>query len=124
VRAVEDFRFALPNILTTAGEAGWGWVLGNLTAFAVASVAVLAPITSRVLLRTSVVVYCLPVVAVGPILAIMMSQYWSVVVISAQGVFFTTLIGTLIGLQSTPSSRLDVVTAAGGTRWQAFTLAR
>ncbi|MFT4288913.1 ABC transporter permease [Nocardioides sp.] len=122
--AVSDLGFARANIWTTATEAWWGWLLGNAVAIVVAMACVLASWTSAVLVRTSVVLYCLPVVAVGPILAVLFSQYWAVVVVSAQGVFFTTLIGALLGLRSAAASQLDVVHAAGGTTWQAMVRVR
>lgn len=116
VTAVKDFDFIWPNLLTTAGEAGWGWLLGNVVAVTLAALSLILPWTQAVVMRVGVIAYCLPIVAISPILVAVTSRYMSVVLISAQGVFFTTLVGAVLGLHSASATRVDVIRAAGGGR--------
>lgn len=114
--AIDDFAFVWPNLLTTAGEAGWGWLLGNVIAVTLAGLSLLLPWTQAIVMRVGVVAYCLPIVAISPILVAVTTRYMSVVLISAQGVFFTTLVGAVLGLHSASATRVDVIRAAGGGR--------
>jgi ABC-type nitrate/sulfonate/bicarbonate transport system permease component len=61
--------------------------------------------------------YCLPLIAIGPILSLLLSGNSPMIVMSALSVFFTTLIGALLGLRSADEVTLDVVRAYGGGRW-------
>jgi len=61
--------------------------------------------------------YCLPVVAVGPILTVMLDGDTPIVAMAALLVFFTTLIGVLAGLRAADRASLELVLAFGGGRW-------
>ena len=74
----------------------------------------IAPIFERPLLQLGVVSYCLPIVAIGTIFAIVFGGDTPKVILAAMSVFFTTLIGMLVGLRSADPTTLDVITAYGG----------
>ncbi len=54
----------------------------------------------RPILQLGVVSYCLPIVAIGPLMMILFLGDTPKVVLAALSVFFTTLIGTVTGLRT------------------------
>lgn len=116
--AVADWALAWPNLLQTAREAALGWLAGNVLALVLAAVLTLARPVQRVAVQVSLALYCLPLIAIAPILSALLVGDAPQVVIAAQAVFFTTLVALLLGARSTERASLDVVAAAGGSRWQ------
>jgi ABC-type nitrate/sulfonate/bicarbonate transport system permease component len=110
----DGWSFYWPNLQTTLAEAMKGWLWGNVLAIAAAMLFLIAPVFERPLLQLGVASYCLPPVAVLPIFAIAFSGETPKIVLAAMSVFFTTLIGTLVGLRSADRAALDVVHAYGG----------
>jgi ABC-type nitrate/sulfonate/bicarbonate transport system permease component len=80
-------------------------------------VVLLVPWLERPAMQLAVASYCLPIIAVGPILTIVFSGQAPIVALSALSVFFTTVIGTLLGLRAADPVSLDLITAYGGGRW-------
>jgi ABC-type nitrate/sulfonate/bicarbonate transport system permease component len=78
------------------------------------------PVIERVFLRLAVASYCVPIIAIGPIVQVVYSGDAPKVILAAMSVFFTTLVGMLLGLQSADPASLDVVRASGGSRWVAL----
>jgi ABC-type nitrate/sulfonate/bicarbonate transport system permease component len=113
----DGWSFYWSNAETTMWEAARGWFWGNLLAVGFAMLFLVAPVVERPLLQLGIVSYCLPLVAIGPILAIVFTGDTPKVILSALAVFFTTLIGTLLGLRSADATGLDMVEAFGGGRW-------
>lgn len=119
-----DRAFYLPHISTTLSEAARGYFLGNLAAIVVASVVVLFRPVAPLVERLSVAVYCLPLLAVGPILQIVTPGATTKIVLAALAVFFTTMVCCVLGLRSADPASLDVVHAAGGHGWHKFVKVR
>jgi ABC-type nitrate/sulfonate/bicarbonate transport system permease component len=113
----DGWTFYGPNIVSTGWEALRGFFWGNLMAIALAVVVILAPPLERIVTQIGVVSYCLPVVAVGPILTVMLDGDTPIVAMAALLVFFTTLIGVLAGLRAADRTSLELVLAYGGGRW-------
>lgn len=113
----DGWAFYGPNIRGTGWEALRGFFWGNLMAIALAAVVILAPPLERLVTQIGIVSYCLPVVAVGPILTVMLNGDTPVVAMAALLVFFTTLIGVLAGLRAADRTSLELVLAYGGGRW-------
>jgi len=113
----DGWTFYGPNIVSTGWEALRGFFWGNLLAIALAVVVILAPPLERIVTQIGVVSYCLPVVAVGPILTVMLDGDTPIVAMAALLVFFTTLIGVLDGLRAADRTSLELVLAYGGGRW-------
>jgi len=109
-----DRRFYPPNIEPTVIAAAKGFLIGNGIAMAFAVLCVLLPWTARFVMPFAVVAYSLPIIAVAPILVVMFRGDTPRVVLAALSVFFTTLIGTNLGLRSADPTSLEVVRAYGG----------
>ncbi len=102
------------NITTTVREATKGWLWGNAIAVVLAIAFVQVPFLERNLMKLAVAAYCLPVVAIGPILAILFSGDAPKFILAALSVFFATLISMLVGLKSPDRTSLDLIRAYGG----------
>lgn len=105
------------NIGVTVKEAAIGFLWGNLAAIALAVLFVQIPIIERLLLQLAIASYCVPLVAVAPILVVVLSNDQPKEALAAFSVFFTTLIATVLGLRSAQPATLDVIRAAGGQSW-------
>jgi ABC-type nitrate/sulfonate/bicarbonate transport system permease component len=118
-RMVDDgWHLYWPNLQTTVAEASKGFFWGNLLAVALAMLFLVAPFLERPLLQLGVVSYCLPIVAIGPIFAIVFRGETPKVALAAMACFFTTLIGMLVGLRSADRTSLDMIHAYGGGKVQ------
>jgi ABC-type nitrate/sulfonate/bicarbonate transport system permease component len=113
-----------PNVRTTMHEALFGYVYGNVLAVALAFLFLLLPFLERPLMRLGVASYCLPIIAIGPILLIVFNGQTPKIILAALSVFFTTLVGMLLGLRSANKTALDVVRAYGGGTWNQVTKVR
>ncbi|SDT69130.1 ABC transporter permease [Actinoplanes derwentensis] len=113
----DGFAFYWPNVETTLREAGLGWLWGNAIAVVLAVLFVQIPLLERALLQLALVSYCLPVIAIGPVMAVLFSDDTPKVILAAISVVFTTLVGALVGLRSADRTSLDLVRAYGGGRW-------
>jgi ABC-type nitrate/sulfonate/bicarbonate transport system permease component len=112
-----DPTYALwPALSTTVGEAALGFLWGNLIALSLALAFVLVPLLERALLRVVLATYCMPIIAIGPILQIVLNGTAPKIALAAMSVLFTTLIGALTGLRAADATSLDVVRAYGGGR--------
>lgn len=110
----DGFTFYWNNATTTVGAASKGWLWGNALAVGLALLVLVLPFVEKPLMQLGVVSYCLPVVAIGPVFAIVFNGETPKVILAAMSVFFTTLIGAIVGLQSADRTSLDVVHAYGG----------
>jgi sulfonate transport system permease protein len=117
-RAVQDLDFTLPHLGQTAKEAAFGWLWGNVLAIAAGVLFMLVKPIERVAFRFFVALYCLPLVAIAPILTAILDGDQPQIVVAAQGVFFTTLVAVMLGFRSADTAGLDLVRAAGGGTWR------
>jgi len=113
-----------PALARTATEAGLGFLWGNLIALAFAFLFVLFPLAETALLRVVLATYCMPVIAIGPILQIVLNGTAPKIALAAISVLFTTLIGTMTGLRSADRTALELVRAYGGGSWKQLTKIR
>lgn len=113
----DGFAFYGPNIATTLREAGKGWLWGNVIAIVLAVAFVQIPLVERALLQLALASYCLPVIAIGPVLAVLFTGDTPKVILAALSVIFTTLVGALVGLRSADRTSLDLIRAYGGGSW-------
>ncbi|KUL24514.1 ABC transporter permease [Actinoplanes awajinensis] len=113
----DGFGFYWPNVETTLREAGMGWLWGNAIAIVLAVVMVQVPLVEKALMQLALASYCLPVIAIGPVLAVLFSDDTPKVILAALSVIFTTLVGALVGLRSADRTSLDLVRAYGGGSW-------
>jgi ABC-type nitrate/sulfonate/bicarbonate transport system permease component len=114
----DGWGFYGPNIQTTVREAAWGWLFGNGVAIALALLFVLVPVVEKAGMRMAIAAYCLPIIAIGPILQILYSGDTPKIILSALTCFFTTLIGATLGFRSADRTSIDLVSAYGGGQWK------
>jgi sulfonate transport system permease protein len=113
----DGFAFYADAASYTVSAAFRGWLWGNSLAILLALVAVAIPFLERPILQLGIVSYCLPIVAIGPLMMILFSGDTPKVVLAALSVFFTTLIGTVTGLRHVDRTMLDLVHGFGGGTW-------
>ena len=114
----DGWSFYQPNLTRTVGEAARGYLIGNGLAIVCAVAVVLVPVAERFVLQLAIASYCIPIMAVGPLLSMLFDGDTAEVDLAALSVFFTTLVGALLGLRSADPAALDLVRAHGGGRWQ------
>jgi len=102
------------SVPTTVHEAAIGFVLGNVFAILFALLFLLVPFTEKLLMRFAIVSYCLPTVAIAPILQILLNGESPKIALAAISVFFTTLIIVLTGLRSADPVSLELIKVYGG----------
>lgn len=108
----------------TSSEALRGFLIGNAFAIVVAVAAFLLPRIERAALSIAVMTYCLPLVAIGPILQITLDGDSPRIVLAALSVFFTTMVGVLAGLHGASPITLDVIRSLGGSKVHELRLVR
>ncbi|MCU1477546.1 MAG: transporter permease subunit [Subtercola sp.] len=101
-------------VSATAWVAMRGWFYGNLAAIFVAVVFVQLRAFESLFLRLALALFCLPLVAVNPLLQVTFDSDTAKVVLAALSVFFVTLVGTMLGLRSADGSPMTMVKAWGG----------
>jgi ABC-type nitrate/sulfonate/bicarbonate transport system permease component len=112
------------NLSATLGPAMQGWLWGNLLAIGLAFLVLVVPQTERPVVQLGITSYCLPAVAIAPVLRVVFDAKAAGVVLAGLAVFFTTLVGALVGLRSADPTVLDVVHAYGGGRRKMLTKVR
>lgn len=117
--AIVESLVTKPELYATAfGATAWvavrGWFWGNLVAIVLAVLFVQFVAVERLLLRLALTLFCLPLVAVMPLLQLTFPPDTARVVLAALSVFFTTLVGTVLGLRSAEGSSLTMIRAWGG----------
>jgi ABC-type nitrate/sulfonate/bicarbonate transport system permease component len=108
------------NATATVGSAVQGYLWGNLAAIALAVLVLLVPRLEALANQIAIVTYCIPLVAIGPVLVIVagrQSPAGASVALAAMSVFFTTVVGCLLGLRAAPRASIDLVRAYGGSAW-------
>jgi len=105
----------------TLANAGAGFVIGNFAAIVLATLATVWPKSDAVIRGLALVIFCLPLVATGPILRVVFGPGpWPQIVLAALAVYYTTLIPLLVGLRALPSAWLDLVCSYGRGRFAAL----
>ncbi|AUH65019.1 ABC transporter permease [Paracoccus zhejiangensis] len=94
-----------------------GFALGNLAAILLAGAALTWPRSQPVITGLSLLVFCLPLVATGPILRVLMGPgNGPQIALAALAVFYTTLIPLLVGLRAAPAVWFDLLRSYGRGR--------
>ena len=102
----------------TLWSASLGFVFGNLAAIALAALAILIPRLEGTIATLALVVFCLPLVATGPILRVLYgSGIGPQVTLAAVACYYTTFVPLLVGLRAAPASWFDLVASYGRGGW-------
>jgi ABC-type nitrate/sulfonate/bicarbonate transport system permease component len=120
----DGWGFYFRNGSVTLTEAAIGFAWGNGLALVFAAIALLVPKIENLTTQIAIITYCIPIVAIGPIVRLIVGApangepAGAAIVLAALSVFFTTMIGALTGVKSTDQRMMDVVSAFGGGAWQ------
>lgn len=113
-----------PSFEVTLTEAAWGFVWGNGLALLLAGTVLVVPRIEPVVVQVAVVSYCLPMVAVGGIAIVAIGgadqpgdPSATAIFLAALAVFFTTVVGALLGFRAADKASLDVISVYGGGRF-------
>jgi ABC-type nitrate/sulfonate/bicarbonate transport system permease component len=118
---VEDRHLMGRALGVTLSNAAAGFVIGNLAAILLASVALVWPRSERVVTGLALLVFCLPLVATGPILRVFFGPGpGPQITLAALAVYYTTLIPLLVGLRAAPDTWFDLVRSYGRGRVSAL----
>jgi ABC-type nitrate/sulfonate/bicarbonate transport system permease component len=118
----DGWRFYSHNFGVTLEEALRGFAWGNALALLLAAVVLLVPRTEGLVLQIATISYCVPIVAIGPLVLIIAgapepgAPSGTAVFLAALSCFFTTVVGALLGLKAADQAALDVVAVYGGSR--------
>ena len=122
--SASEWSTTLSNLSGTLAAAGQGYLWGNLLAFLLAALVLLIPRLEQVATQMAIVTYCIPLVAIGPILVVvagrMQAPQAPSIVLAGLSVFFTSVVGALLGLRAAPRTSMDVIKAYGGSRLTAL----
>ncbi|WP_454858676.1 ABC transporter permease [Promicromonospora soli] len=122
--AADGWAFYANNFGGTVIEALIGFAWGNGLALVLAALVLLTPRLEPVISQIAVISYCVPTIAILPILYIVLGPpdpgepAPTAVVLAALSVFFTTVVGAVLGFRSADRAALDVVRVYGGGRWK------
>lgn len=101
----------------TAQNAAWGFLWGNLVAVLMAGVVVLLPRSQRVISAVALILFCLPLVATGPILRVVSGPGDAPqIALAALAVYYTTYLSLVVGLRALPQSWSDLMAIYGRGR--------
>lgn len=120
--ADSGFEYYWRNFSVTIVEAAQGYVWGNGIALLLAAMVLLVPRLEGAVMQLAIITYCVPIVAIGPLALIIIGApaagepSGTAVFLAALSVFFTTVVGSLLGLKAADAASLDVVAVYGGTR--------
>lgn len=112
------------NVGETMKEAATGYVVANVLAIVVALAFVQVRVIEKALLRIAIASYCLPIIAIGPILKIVLHGDAPQSALAGLLVFFPSLVGVVVGLRSADRAVLDLIKASGGGSWTQLTKVR
>ncbi len=114
VYLVENRGLMLRALGETLSNAAAGFVIGNVAALFLAGIALIWPRSERIVLGVALVVFCLPLVATGPILRVIFGPGdGPQIALAALAVYYTTLIPLLVGLRAAPSAWFDLIRSYG-----------
>lgn len=119
-----DFDRYWRNARATLRAAWPGWLVGNVIATVLGALAIAIPRLERPMLHLAVAITSLPIIALGPIFQVTLEGDAPRSALAGLAVFFTTLVGTMVGLRACDRSSLDVVRALGGGPFTALSKVR
>lgn len=119
----DGFGFYWKAFSVTLTEAGIGYLWGNGIALFLSALVLVLPWLEGVVTQIAVITYCIPIVAIAPLALIILGGAENngdpsptAVFLAGLSVFFTTVVGTLLGLKAADRASLDVVTVYGGSK--------
>ncbi|MEP4194780.1 MAG: ABC transporter permease subunit [Aliishimia sp.] len=121
----DNFGLIKRASIATSENAAWGFLWGNAAAMAAATLAFLLPRSERVISAFFLIIFCLPLVATGPILRVLYGPGdGPQITLAALAVSYTTYLALLVGLRAIPQSWADLVTLYGRGAWTTLVVVR
>lgn len=111
------------NFSVTLAESGIGYLWGNGLALVLAALVLIVPRLEGLAMQLAILTYCVPIVAIGMLAVVIIKPPMpgqpsgTAVLLAALSVFFTTVVGALLGLKSADRSSLDLVSVYGGSKF-------
>lgn len=100
--------------LETSVNAAWGFVWGNLAAIGLGIVIFVFPRSERTLSALCLLVFCVPLIASGPILRVLFGTGTGPqITLAALAVYYTTLLALLVGLRAVSQTWTDLMRVYG-----------
>ncbi len=121
--AETGWDFYWTHFSVTLNEAAQGYLWGNGLALVLAGLVMVIPRLEGVVSQLAVISYCIPIVAIGPLLVLIFEvpskgePSGTAIFMAGLSVFFTTVVGSLLGLHAADKASLDVVSVYGGSSW-------
>ncbi|OBC18003.1 hypothetical protein A5788_07550 [Gordonia sp. 852002-50816_SCH5313054-c] len=106
-----------PNVAITAETALQGFLWGTIFAVLTALIVTIIPALETLATSVSVISYCTPLLALGPLILVVFGGSTPSVFLAAISVYFTTMISSLNGLKSADPQSLELVSVYGGGRF-------
>ncbi|MCY4336332.1 MAG: ABC transporter permease subunit [Litoreibacter sp.] len=98
----------------TTQAAIWGFLWGNLAAVVMAALIILVPKAERFTSLLALVLFCLPMLATGPILRVISGPGdIPQIALAALAVYYTTYLALIVGLRAMPQSWPDLMAIYG-----------
>ena len=116
-------QYYLNNFAVTLAEAGIGYLWGNGLALLLSAFVLIVPRLEGVAMQLAILTYCVPIVAIGMLAVVVITPpkvgepSGTAILLAALSVFFTTVVGALLGLKSADKASLDLVTVYGGSKF-------
>ena len=114
----DGVTFYWHNMTITLRGALLGFLWGNGLAIGIALLVLLLPRLEGIANQIAVISYCIPLTAIGPVILVVQGGRAPTVFLAGMSVFFTTLVGALLGLKAADETSIDLVRAYGGGRWK------
>lgn len=112
---VDDLGVLPRNIGATLDNAAVGYLVGNVLAVGTAVLFVTARWTESLLMRVAVMSFCIPQVALVPILVVLFPGDAPKQILAGISVYFTTLVASLLGLRSVTPTTVELIRSMGGS---------
>ena len=104
--------------IETTWNAAQGFVWGNLAAAVLAAAIILLPSSERTLSALALLVFCIPLIASGPILRVLFGPGTGPqITLAALAVYYTTLLVLLVGLRAISQTWTDLMGIYGRGRF-------
>ncbi|MFT4234104.1 MAG: ABC transporter permease subunit [Microbacterium sp.] len=113
---VHDLPVFPINIGATLANAAIGYVAGNLLAIVTAILFVTVRWAESLLMRIAVMTFCVPQVALVPLLVVLFPGELPKQILAGLSVYFTTLVSCLMGLRSIDTTTVQLIRSMGGGR--------
>lgn len=98
----------------TTVNAAWGFLWGNLGAVLLGGLIMLVPRSERALSALALLVFCIPLIASGPILRVLFGPGTGPqITLAALAVYYTTLLAFLVGLRAVSQTWTDLMRIYG-----------